>query len=137
MRALLPFSVVGLLFLGAVQALGQTAQSVNAETRKKLQEIKEAVKESQEVARDADAQVRRTGTVTPNALAIQEASRALKEAEKASANLPSKLAPVPKISPAMEIPAAYSQEDALERLRRNQKALTDQRIGDYIILQSK
>ena len=123
--------------VGGGQSLAQTAaeravqetKSLQAESERKMDELERsigALKRSSETTRALEEAQRALDSATA---AVADSKRVAGEAKRAAASAPK--APVTVPGP----PASYpEQEDGLERLRRNQRELTQQRIGDILIL---
>ena len=139
------FFVVGtILVLGGIanssalqsQTNGKSGEDVKLEEAKKvtaakLEELKRIV-EGRELEWKSASRRSRGGAEN----AGEAAKRVLGEAVEATKKAPTKIVPLAPRTPVVDTPAVVEQEEGLERLRRNQRALTDQRIGDVIILRA-
>lgn len=113
----------------AAEKAAQETKSLQAESERKVDELERSInmlKRNSETARALEEAQRALDSAT---VAVEDSKRVAREAKRAAASAPK--APVAVPGP----PASYpEQEDGLERLRRNQRELTQQRIGDILIL---
>lgn len=113
----------------AADRAAQDTKSLQAESERKVDELERSInmlKRSSETTRALEEAQRVLESATA---AVEDSKRVAGEAKRAAAAAPK--APASVSGP----PASYpEQEDGLERLRRNQRELTQQRIGDILIL---
>jgi hypothetical protein len=113
----------------AAERATQDTKSLQAESERKVDELERsinALKRNSETARALEEAQRVLESATA---AVEDSKRVAGEAKRAAAAAPK----APSVVPGP--PASYpEQEDGLERLRRNQRELTQQRIGDILIL---
>jgi hypothetical protein len=113
----------------------KSLEEIKKATSAKLEELLRIVEDREAEWKITTQRRRELGeTVETGETPVETAGRLLREAEEIST--PKKVAPLTPLPPEVEAPAVVEQEEGLERLRRNQRALTDQRIGDVIILRA-
>jgi len=116
-------SALGLVWI-ADPGWGQSVQEQKQAVQKRLDALRQALHGAPEMLTKKEDAVTSLNT---------QVNRLHRQAVAAEKKIPSKIVLPPP--PRAVVPSAvYEEEDAFERLRKNQKALTEQRIGDIIIL---
>lgn len=116
-------SALGLVWI-AGPGWAQSVQDQKQDIQNRLERLKQALEKR------TPAMLERERAVAPLS---GQVDRLLRQTVAAEKKVPQKIAlpPPPRI---VVPPVVFEEEDAFERLRKNQRALTDQRIGDIIIL---